>query len=242
MVTESLFVPHDLSQVSEIARIEPAMERMVFELKNELVGGTYGSVVGDDTSGTIPAVATALIANWVHRDNGLPPVWLTMVQSSRKTEDYGDVFRQVQHHSGKISSDKKALIVTEYIATGKSVRNLQRALEENQIETDIAALSIQSTSFTSPDSKLYIGKIDQAGIAVYSKPRLTGKGNEKFTGRRYLGVDYNVQVKRVIDYELRREVRKSLHVTRLMAENIYKTVFVAQGYGQPISVFQAEYD
>ena len=132
----------------EIAELRVSCERILEGLHDRIDQGSYDLIVGDDASGRIPTLILRNVIKEIYHDKGFQIPYTAFVAGSRfihepripeKTEQLTQRIKKVgEWHDGS----NRALIVTDTIGGGLSLKPLYDALRENNIEYDIATLSL----------------------------------------------------------------------------------------------------
>ena len=171
----------------EIAEIEPLMINLVEKIKNNLAGGEYDYIISDDVSGRIPSLIFKKIINSLHPQQkidilhiagGKRFVEIMDIVSGESQPEEGDlidkanaqeIYNQLQLVLQKKVRPKikgKALLVTEFIETGRSVKALMETLAAAGIKFDIATLG-QSTEYLSKIGRAKIKKLEKPGVEIF---------------------------------------------------------------------------
>jgi len=126
----------------ELAEIEPAMVSLVRQLKEKIESGEYDTLISDDVGGRIPTLILRKVIKEHNPDKKLGTFFIasgkTYLPTSADTEKYA----KLQEHLKKVTDKtKKALIVTQFIFTGKTLIRLADALKEAGVyDFDIATV------------------------------------------------------------------------------------------------------
>jgi hypothetical protein len=126
----------------EIKALYQPIENVIQKIKNNIENREYGLVIGEDTSGRIPALVFYKILKSVYKKEGqLSPNILYMSgirwydpKSDRDKEK--EYINHLKQHAG--IENKKVLVVTEYIKYGYSILPIIQALKALNIQYDIA--------------------------------------------------------------------------------------------------------
>jgi len=157
---------------------------LVKKLKEGIDKGEYDMLIGDDASGRIPTLVLRGILN--SRKRKLNPE-LKCVDSEIKTRFVAggqlENEKELEVAFDKIKSEnfKKALIVTEYISSGKSMERIAKVLNDFKIPFDIAAFISNKEKIQIPESsRLLYGELSSDDIyeeippVFYDKPEISG--------------------------------------------------------------------
>lgn len=130
----------------EIESIRKPFLSLVEKLKESIDAETYDTLIGDDASGRIPTLALRNVMaermRQVHPNlspeedrERLKTYFVAGGRINTNTEGLKEFFEKI-----KPTVKKRALFVTEYIATGESMKRIGEILEKEQIPFDIATL------------------------------------------------------------------------------------------------------
>lgn len=113
----------------------------------------FTTIVGEDTSGRIPALIIGKAINIVRERKGLP--------KARRVFVSGRTYNDVDPHYQAFGDDDKALLITEFISSGGSVAAASRALSRAGFKhVDVAAIDREVSFFDSvrlTDHRYYFG-------------------------------------------------------------------------------------
>lgn len=172
----------------EVAELRSSCERLLEGLHERIEQGSYDLIVGDDASGRIPTLILRNVIKAIYHEKGLPIPYTAFVAGSRFIHEphIPEKTDQITQHIKKIAEwhdgNDRALIVTDTIGGGLSLKPLYDALRENNIEYDIATLSlahmpemtdeVRERVERSMGGKLYFG---QTGVPrIYGRHDLAG--------------------------------------------------------------------
>lgn len=126
----------------EIAEIEPAMVSLVKQLKEKIESGEYNTLISDDVGGRIPTLILRKIIKENNPDQKLGTFFIASGKTYFPTSADTEKYEQLQGHLKKVTDKtKKALIVTQFIFTGKTLIRLADALKEAGVDDfDIATV------------------------------------------------------------------------------------------------------
>ncbi len=170
---------------SEFAPVYDAVRTIAAAIGEHQLG-SYGLVVGDDTSGRLPALILRAIMNRVRERDGHPKVPIVFLQ----TGSYKWLSEERQEKAWARRAEiwsrlagQRALVVTEYMATGEHLAQFSKLLGEAAIPFDVATLGSEglsskviATSQVPDDTHIFDG---EGGLLLYRKPHLTGLSHEK---------------------------------------------------------------
>lgn len=126
----------------EIAEIEPAMLSLVKQLKEKIDSGEYDTLISDDVGGRIPTLILRKIIKERSPDKRLETFFIASGHTYLPTFADAEKYNQLQEHLKKVTDKtKKALVVTQFIFTGKTLIRLAHALKEAGVnDFDIATV------------------------------------------------------------------------------------------------------
>lgn len=151
-----------------------AFESLVHKLRERLPN--YDTILSDDASGRLVTLVLRKIIDQARNEAGLDPVKTFFLASGR--HDSAEIIDKIESFLEDKKDDiKKALLVTEYISTGKSIEKLAKVLEKLEIPFDLAAPSINDlpeTYSTLISSRIVYGEHSRIGSNLWSRKDLTG--------------------------------------------------------------------
>lgn len=175
---------------TEVASLEQPITALVNQLKPNFEEGAYSMIIGDDTSGRLPTLVIHNVADAIYEHQGLPKIPTVFIQSARaiKEEDIKKQVEALKLRYKERPTDKKVLVVTEYINSGWSIKRLTQSLAENGIDCDIATLDAvepealyREWGTFSSDTVIFSGTplstertFGHSSPKIWSKPTLTG--------------------------------------------------------------------
>lgn len=128
--------------------LKSSVIEIVQEMKSDIESGKYTLIIADDTSGRIPAVIYEHIINTVHSRNKKAPVQLQGLTLSMLTtlpwpRRARGRLESMARKSRRVHKNvpPRALVVTDMIAGGGTMRRIGRALSLAGISFDISNLS-----------------------------------------------------------------------------------------------------
>lgn len=134
---------------AEIEALKVPFSRLVYKLKEDIDAGTYDMLIGDDASGRIPTMALRKVfANRMRATH--PDITPDEDREALKTyfvaggrSRHEDQYEHMRSFFEKIAPEvrRRALVVTEYIQSGESIRRLVKLLDAEHIPFDIATIS-----------------------------------------------------------------------------------------------------
>ena len=115
----------------EIAEIEPAIISLVNQLKEKIESGEYDTLISDDVGGRIPTLILRKIIKEHNPDQKLQTFFVASGKTYLPTPTDKEKYGQLQEYLRKVADKtKKALIVTQFVFTGKTLIRLSHALKE----------------------------------------------------------------------------------------------------------------
>jgi len=126
----------------EIAEIEPAMVSLVNQLKEKIEGGEYDTLISDDVGGRIPTLILRKVIRQHNPNQELGTFFVASGKTYLPTSDDKEKYEKLQEYLRKVTDKtKKALVVTQFIFTGKTLIRLADALKDAGVsDFDIATV------------------------------------------------------------------------------------------------------
>jgi hypothetical protein len=158
------------------------LARLVLELKER--GLSYDTIISDDASGRLPSLLLRKIINYANERLGKAPVKTIFITGVRKVPDsYRTLVinEKAKFIAKEALSFGRALLVTEYIGTGRSIRVLIDLLEKEDVIFDIAAVSICHPPAKYPKEirdRLLYGVVGDCGTDFYTRSDFSGVRNQ----------------------------------------------------------------
>ena len=135
--------------------LESLIFPLIEKLKENIDKGEYDMLIGDDASGRIPTLVLRGIIN-VRNRKLHPELKPSEAETKTRFVAGGRVENDKELKSAleklKLEVKKKALVVTEYIHTGKSIKRFSNILKELGIPFDIATLKSEFESESDKDN------------------------------------------------------------------------------------------
>ncbi len=132
----------------EITELRSSCELLLEQLHDRIEKGSYDLIFGDDASGRIPTMILRDVINRVYHDRGQKIPYTAFVAGSRFIDEahIPEKTEKLVQHIKKIvewnDASERALVVTDTIGTGLSLKALFDALKDNGIEYDIATTNM----------------------------------------------------------------------------------------------------
>ncbi len=130
-------------ETEELRAIQRGLDRLTAKLLPAIEAGEFGIVIGDDTTGRLPArFIHAFINNW-NAAHGRPKIPLVFIQGTSSKAQQTQLQQQLErraHLLDKRLPDRRALVVTEGITSGGSIARLGQELTARDIAFDVAVL------------------------------------------------------------------------------------------------------
>lgn len=158
-----------------------AIARLVLELGPKLQ--EYETVLSDDASGRLVSLLLWKVINKKRRAVGLKSADICFIAGGYRGDlsEYDGKSKRAPALTEFINSKKaslgQVLLVTEYIHSGRSIKNLIEMLEECGAMFDLASVSINKNPEEYPSkirNRLYYGAIGDEGMSFYGKPFIAG--------------------------------------------------------------------
>lgn len=137
----------------QIKALELSAVSLVSQLKEKIDGDEYDMLIGDDASGRIPTLVLRSVINERKRhlradkspkENEIATKFIAGGQT-RKVNNTEEVVKFLEKIKSQIK--KKALLVTEYMNSGKGMDKMAEAFNRTGIDFDVATFA----SFKDPD-------------------------------------------------------------------------------------------
>lgn len=184
-------------KIPEIKELRWPVQEILKQMSPQIEGGNYRLIIGDDASGRIPARIFEKFFSEIYRERNFPKPFVRFFAGSSdlvpegkepKKEAMRLMLRDVLRVLSKNQQKVYALVVTDTIATGKSLMPLIEVLHELGISFDIASIGCEiPVDEGSGDykqllesrlgSKIFWGGINGAP-SIYDVPQFGGVGKE----------------------------------------------------------------
>src|SRR3989344_1910746 len=144
----------DQEEVETLRELEMPIEQIFKQLHDEIDAGTYELIVGDDAGGRIPTLMIAGALKVLYAEKNRPAPKVRFMTGSRGTnaadlEKKSAVLKEYMRRAvaelrskGRLTHDKKALIVTDTIFSGTSVKVIHNIIKKSGLNADIASISV----------------------------------------------------------------------------------------------------
>lgn len=195
--------------VSEpIAELQHPIMDVLRQLREPLCEQKYGFILADDRSGRLPALILRKVINTLYYEHQTP-LPLIFVKGRKYVEDlqcmkdeFTRAFRIIKAQTPK----RRALMVTEHIHDGLTIRNFKRVLDSNNMEFDICALTIhlkekdyRQLGYIPKNSKLFFYPDSREAPRICSMDELTGIGKGRNNEQVVIKRDRNPDIRRLIN-------------------------------------------
>ena len=118
-----------------IKEIEPAVISLVKQLKEKFSQGEYDTFISDDVGGRIPTLILRKIFKELNPDKKIETVFVASGKTYFPTAEDPGKYKQLQEYLKKATNKtKKALLVTQFIFTGKTLLKMTDALEDAGVD------------------------------------------------------------------------------------------------------------
>lgn len=173
----------------EIAELETPIEKIIFDMKEKLEKGEYSVLIGEGASARLPALVMKKVIDHIYTQNGFSKPEIVFFG----THPYDDYFyldydperdgeeeqtrNQEFNEALKKFSGKKALVITDHISHGTSVRETRDRLDNFKIESDVASITMGYSLEEYPSyltDNLYYGTEHAPPPKVYARYKLSG--------------------------------------------------------------------
>lgn len=171
-----------------VAELESPLRNALRQAAPRLRDGTYGLIIGDDTSGRVPAVIVHDVVRRLHeqRHHDAPPLVFLPGGGGRNSCELQAraVVDQGSERLRRLSGGRRALLVTDTVQTGSSVAFFAKALADHGIAMDVLAVAVfpqaQALLDTLPDVSVYAGSTERRAWAIDGAHHISGV-NKFFT-------------------------------------------------------------
>lgn len=141
LINQTPDLPPEESSIYEtdVRILEPSMIKIGKELSPEFEEGRYGLIIGDDTSGRLPALAVKGVADFVSDASHKEHPKLVFLQAGHdvSSEDVVKQFNErVVSQKDKLSG-RRILVVTEYIDAAQVMNRLNELMTNNHLGFDV---------------------------------------------------------------------------------------------------------
>lgn len=174
----------------KIESLEGPLQNIINYLRDDIEKHTYSSVLGEDISGRIPALILGKFINVIYQEKGESPLNVSfyaggsslkreillvddeeLVMGTGKTQPWEDYLRKIKPRLGQ----GKALLVTDYMQSGASIKGMSELLKKAEINFDVVSMGVV---------KGFDGNVLK--LPVSSKLIIGSKDIPKIYGKRYL--------------------------------------------------------
>lgn len=182
----------------EIADIESAMISLVGQLKDKIDQEDYDTLISDDGGGRIPTIVLRSVIKERHPDQDLGTFFVASGKGYSPASSEIERYKKLQSYLSKITKHThKALLVTQFISSGKTVMNMIEAIKDAGVDDIDIATAGAMPHFEKEDAlmqklggnHLYVGNRDWHMLDE-SHDHLGGVGKSK---------DYSPIPKRKVD-------------------------------------------
>ena len=129
---------------SEISQLEVPMILALEKAKKKIRRGAYDVLLSDDVGARVPTLVINKLLKKYTAEGERPPTFFLSAGRSLTTKDETGAHREevkkfiAENIKPKIK--KRALVITEYVETGDSIRALAKILEEEGVSFDVMVL------------------------------------------------------------------------------------------------------
>lgn len=213
------FIEGSFEDKTETRDFIRALARLVIELEDQVPH--YDTVLSDDASGRLVAIFLSQVINKKKLELNEQSVQTYFLQGGGHQKE--GIYEAVDDFiSQKKSSIGKALLVTEHIASGNSINSMVKKLEGQDIDFDVASLSVSEEFLSEKDKEKFkkltkrvrYGGENAEGLDLYNQP-FTGVRKNHKSGAHPM---------RIKDPSLQKSVGEARKDIRLMAKEISKLI------------------
>ncbi len=164
------FEPHAQSKQFKATEGVQSLIRLALKLEGKLQD--YETILSDDASGRIVSLVLRKIAEERRARMGQEPprLWFLAAGRHHNHEIDGNIERFVEE---KASDLGKSLLVTEYIASGKSIMKIVDILKARGVDFDVATVSLRDDPESAPEypedlvSRITYGSVGEEGLKFF---------------------------------------------------------------------------
>ncbi|MDP2695997.1 MAG: hypothetical protein Q8O87_01955 [bacterium] len=163
----------------EIAELKEPMASLINLLKEKIEAGEYDVLISDDASGRIPTLIVKKVIDSIRSEDGNIKTFFIAAGKDRRIDE-----RAIKEFAGKtLSKTHRALVVTELIYSGKSIRRLAKVLDDGGFnDFDIAAVMASQDFFDGKKDvemvekghEIFCGEIGDPIPNIYDSRFITG--------------------------------------------------------------------
>lgn len=238
-------------ELQEIAQLQEPVQNILEQIKDKINAGEYGTIIGDDASGRIPALIFNEVINSIYIEAGHEKIDTKFLAGSKylnegalesKTKKLNDVLLKWGLNKEE-NRPKTVLVVTEAVALGKGMRALAAALYNVGINFDIVTISLVGGTQSETDleeveanlgAKIYYGTRKIPGIynrkdisGVYKNPGdVFSIPHKKILQKGYYMEPTRKLIKRTLKNT--RQARKDAHILSKYLAGWYKEKFLVK--------------
>ncbi|MGC8460850.1 MAG: hypothetical protein ACP5OR_03265 [Candidatus Dormibacteria bacterium] len=166
-----------------IPRMQPALEKLLRQMRGHVQRDEIAFILGDDTSGRVPTLLIASAINAYRVKQGLPKLPVYFCEGTRESRNADQIrtFEPIAHRIAQLDTTKRALIVTDNIGSGASCRSLIERAHDHGFTSIVATfggITTRSLRTFSQDGRWEAGTIGYSGEGnpdlVIDKVELSG--------------------------------------------------------------------
>lgn len=157
--------------LNAVAELENPTKKIIDKIRSRIENGEYGLIIGDDASGRIPAIILGNFIKRVSEIKGVPKPNIIFIPGKLGKDMPQELFfkrnrrKHLEEHISKWGADKnkRILIVTDTIETGRSLATLVYSLSELGYSVDVATIGL---GLFNEDKRLQ--NINLKGVEIFS--------------------------------------------------------------------------
>ncbi len=189
----------------EIEELREPLKNILKEMREHIDRGEYGLIIGDDASGRIPTWFFYNFLKELYTEKNLPSPEVRYFAGSggflidqledkvKKLERYAKQAIEKRNLKNPLAEYHKALIITDTINSGNSLRPLFEALKAQDIPFDVAAIGFHAVNLNERAAELkHEFKMDifygsTQTPSIYQRPDFSGieKDSKNIFSQRY---------------------------------------------------------
>lgn len=182
-MTEGLSLNGEYS--TSVSSMEEPMLHLCEQLLPRFESGRYCLIIGDDTSGRLPALTIRGFSKYISKQVGGENMPLVFLQSSRKLESSvveEQVDKRVMPYFTGDVTQRRVLIVTDFIQLGATLNRLGNILSSRGVSFDVAVMTYAKTtraqellSNLPQETEIFVGEeVGWSAPEIYNRPDMTG--------------------------------------------------------------------
>ena len=208
---------------------EGPIASLVARLKSRIEEGEYSALLSDDAGGRIPTLVLRKVFKEKGPNKDIEAYFLGRMGYGKEDKEQEEEYGEFIDHLKKMDfGDKRVLIITQFIASGGTLKNIGVALESIGIKNFDFASVDHSTALGQDqivedafeNSKVFIGQFDVSDTIRDGHNDLSGIESKRATQD---SPNYSPHLKK--SFENQEDYKKSREDLNLMAKRIIKRIW-----------------